>query len=280
MRYRGYRLQRFFAGLALAVLASAMAPTVVFAEEPDPNLAFPEKFAFRLASYYIENADTTIAVLTDIGLGTAVDFKQDLGGEDRQTVPRIDLFYRINDRHRLEFSYFSYQRDGRKLLQIDIKWEPFEFSIGETLVTEINYDLYRIGYAWSFYRSPKVELSLSTGLNFTQYSFKYQLAGGGSGDVKKVNAPLPMVGLSLGYAINSNWSVHYLAESFFIELNDVNDGSLLNYELSLQYRFLKHYQLGIGVTRTSLDVTAGSDDGILNVIDRHEAYMIYLGFHL
>jgi len=73
-----------------------------------------------------------------------------------------------------------------------------------------------------------VELSLSAGLNFTTYDFEYELSDGSKNDVSDVTAPLPMYRLRMSYAFNPNWLVHYVAESFFIELVDNLRASLLN----------------------------------------------------
>lgn len=254
--------------------ATAAAPT------GDDNFAFPETFLFRLSSYRVEDADTTLAVLSDEGIGTAISFREDLGGDDTLTIPRLDMYYRFNERHRIEFSHFKTKRDGNQTLTIEISIEGEEITIGETVISSIDYEMYRLGYAYSFYHSDTVELSLSTGLNFTTYEFEYRTADNRTGGSSDASAPLPMFGLSMGYAINQNWSVHYLSETFFIELGDDLKGALLNYELSVQYRFLKHYLLGLGLTRLSTDLSAKDDDWAGRIDDSHNGILLFAGFTL
>ena len=147
------------------------------------------------------------------------------------------MYYRFNERHRIEFSTFSMDRDGTKILELEVDIEDQTFSIGEQLTSDISYELYRLGYSYSFFHSDKVELAVSVGLNITKYEFDFENADGTKTSKSDATAPLPMFGLRVGYAINSNWSMHYLAESFFIEIEDTYKGSLLNNEVNLQYRF-------------------------------------------
>lgn len=219
------------------VLISGLLTGKTTAAESVKNVAFPDKSMVRLSYIAIDNAETSVSILSSAGLGTRVSFNDDLGVEDSATIPRFDAYYRFNDRHRIEFSHFRMDRSGRKTISIDITLGEQTYSIDDTLVSEIQYQLTRIGYAYSFYRSPKVELSLSTGLYITDYDLSYAFSDGTSADSTGVTAPLPMFGFRGAYAINSNWSIHFLTESFFIDFDNVLKGVLLSAETSTEYKF-------------------------------------------
>ena len=244
------------------------------------NYAFPEKFTLRLASYSVEDADTDIAVRDENGIGTSVSFAKDLGGDTSTTIPRIDAFYRFNERHRVDMTNFKIERDGRRVLRIDIDWDDQNYTIGETVVTDISYELFKIGYGYSFYHSRDVELSLTAGLNITSYEFEYELADGSEADSSDVSAPLPMFGLRMSYAITPRWSIHYLAETFFIEIGDELEGAFLNYELDLQFKAHKNFMLGLGFTRLSIDLEADDVEWRGSINDSHRGYLFYLGYQI
>ena len=239
-----------------------------------------ENFMIRLVSYSVENADTDMTVLSDDNIGTGFSYADDLGGDTRTIVPRLDMYYRFNDRHRIEFSSFKYERDGRQLLAIDIDIEDQTYSIGETVVSDITYELLKIGYAYSFYHSTEVELSFTAGLNITSYDFNFELADGSQADSSRVNAPMPMFGLRMSYAINPRWSVHYLAETFFIEVGDSLEGAFLAYELDLQYRFSNNFTLGFGVSRFSMDLDANDDDWNGKIADSHRGVLLFASYYI
>ena len=275
-----YGKKELCAGL-IFLLLSGLSP-LVLAEEEERKFAFPEKFSFRLAGYSVERADTTVSVARNdtIGLGAGISFSQDLGGDDTAEIPRVDMYYRFNERHRIEFSHFSIDRAGRRILSLEIDVEDLNFSVGETVISEINYDVTRLGYGYSFYHSESVELAISAGLNFTGYEFDITNSDGSSRNQSDVSAPLPMFGLRLGYAINERWSIHYLSETFFIEIEDEIRGSLLNYELNVQYRFPKHVIVGLGMTRVGAELEANDSDWRGRISDTHRGYLLFVSYYI
>ncbi len=52
------------------------------------------------------------------GLGTVIDYQRDFGGESGDTIPRIDAYYRFNEKHRIDFTSFSIDRNGTRTLEL------------------------------------------------------------------------------------------------------------------------------------------------------------------
>lgn len=266
-------------GLAI-VAATILAGSAPFADSAAAadRLAFPEKFMLRLAYYSVRRADTDLAVLSSQNIGTGFSFVDDLGGDDRVDVPQFDGFYRLNNRHRLEFGSARISRDGRNLLTIDLDIGDQSFSVGDTVISDIDYELFKLGYAYSFYRSPQVELSLTTGLHLTTYEFDYELVDGTSADSADASGPLPMFGLRVGYAIDRRWSLHYLAEVLFVEAGD-GDGSFQNYEVNLQYIVNDRVVVGTGLSRFSMDLTSDDSDWNGRIADTHQGIKVFGGYY-
>ena len=276
-------LIKAFAGSVVAVfIASVMATGNVNAAEDDTlAVAFPDKYMVRIGSYIVDGADTQFSVTSDIGgLGTVIDYSRDLGGESRETIPRIDAYYRFNPRHRIDFTAFSIDRQGSRTLAIDppITIDGVDYS-GGTLNSEIKYTLYKLGYAYSFYHSSKVELSITAGLNFTDYDLQFSDTTGANTSTAGVTAPLPMIGLRMGYAITPKWSVNYVAESFFIDINDKLRGALINYELNTEYKLFKHFAIGAGFARIGSSLEVNDNDWKGSVSDSYRGYTIFGTFY-
>ena len=264
-----------FTSASLLIGASQLLACTANAQEAR-SVAFPDKYMIRLGSYFVSRADTDITVFTSGGIGTSVNFTRDLGGETRASVPRIDGYYRFNDRHRLEFGSFTVDRSGTTTTTVTI---GDEVLMG-TITSNIEYTTSKIGYAYSFYHSPQVELSLSGGLNITDYNLSYSGDGIGSGSGSNgVTAPLPVFGLQMSYAISPKWSVRYISESFFIEIEDKLKGTLLNYELDIEYKMTKHLAIGAGITRVSTDFQVKDDDWDGGFNDSHRGSLLYGSFY-
>ena len=251
--------------------------SMAIANESTENLtaAFPDKYMIRLSSYFVDKATTNITILSDAGIGSGINFKDDLGGKDTDSIPRLDAYYRFNNKHRMDFTAFSVDRPGSKTLTVDLTIGDETYNATETLTSKIKYTVYKLGYAYSFYHSQDVELSLLAGLSFTSYDISYSLDNGSQADTSNVTAPLPTFGLSMGYKINPNWSVHYKSESFFIELNDSIRGALLNYELDIEYKLFKNFAIGAGVSRISTDVEIKKNNWKGSIEDSHRGLLLY-----
>ena len=123
--------------------------------------------------------------------------------------------------------------------------------------------------------SPKVELSLSAGLNITSYDLKFATASGGSAESAGVTVPLPVFGLRMGYAITPKWSVRYVAETFFIDIEDKFTGALLSYELSTEYRLFKYFAVGAGLAKLAISADIKDDDWLGSVSDSYRGYSLF-----
>ena len=268
------------ASIVAAIITLGMATGSAVAAEDEPaTVAFPDKYMLRLGAYFVDGSDTQFSVSSPIGLGAVIDYQRDLGGENRDTIPRIDAYYRFNDRHRIDFTSFSIDRKGSRTLAIDIKIGDEEYFKEETINSDIKYTLYKLGYGYSFYHSPKVELTFTAGLNITSYDLRFSDTTGGNAEAAGFTAPLPMFGLRMGYAITPKWSVQYVVESFFIEFEDKLKGSLVNYELNTEYRLFKNFAIGAGLARMGTNIEVNDDDWKGQVSDSYRGYTLFGTFY-
>lgn len=278
--FKKYFIKAFAAPVATVVIATGLMTGSVNAAEEEAAVAFPDTWMIRLGTYIVDGSDTQFSVVSDIGVGTVIDYSRDLGGESRDTIPRIDAYYRFNPRHRIDFTAFSIDRAGSRTIAIDPPIEiGDEVYSGGTLNSEIKYTLYKLGYAYSFYHSSKVELSITAGLNMTSYDLKFEDDTGTQVETADVTAPLPMFGLRMGYAITPKWSVNYVAESFFIDLEDKLRGALINYELNTEYKLFKHFAIGAGLARIGSSLEVNDDDWKGSVSDSYRGYTIFGTFY-
>jgi hypothetical protein len=275
-----YRISRLILTLLPITLMSGLSTSNTIAAETTKNPAFPEKIMLRLSSYAVNQVSTDITVLSSAGVGTIFSFDEELGGEDSATIPRFDAYYRFNERHRIDFSSFRIDRDGLKtLIGTGITIGDEVFLVNETIKSELNYSLSKIAYAYSFYHSPSVEMSFTAGLNITDYEFNYSLEDGSNASVNGASAPLPMFGLRMGYAINKNWSVNYISESFFIEIENEFKGTFLNYELDIEYKFDNKLAIGAGLVRSSLDLEVEDSDWNGSIVDSYRGMLLYAAYY-
>ena len=264
--------------LCVAIATTSVINNAI-ADDEAQVYAFPDSWMIRLGAYVVDGSNTQVSVNSALGLGAVIDYQKDLGGEDSDTIPRIDAYYRFNERHRIDFTSFSIDRKGQRTLAIDIDIGDETFSANETINSDIKYTLYRVGYGYSFYHSPKVELSLAAGINITEYDLSFSTDDGAKAESAGVTVPLPVIGLRMGYAITPKWSVRYVSEAFFIEIDDKFRGAILNYELNTEYKIFKHFALGVGIARIGINAEVDDDDWRGQVTDSYRGYNVFGTFY-
>ena len=261
------------------VISTSVLNHAIAEDDPERVFAFPDKWMIRLGAYIVDGAKTQFSVTSDLGIGALIDYQKDLGGEDSDTIPRIDVYYRFNERHRIDFTSFSVDRKGTRTLSIDFTIDGQDYNIGETVDSDIKYTLYRLGYGYSFYHSPKTELTLTAGLNFTSYDLKFALDDGSKSESAGVTVPLPVIGLRMGYAITPKWNVRYVSEVFFFDIDDSFRGAILNYELTTEYRLFKYFALGAGVARIGVNAEVDDDDWRGTISDSYRGLNLFGTFY-
>ena len=245
--------------------------------ESSADESYPDKFKILLGAYIVDDTNTEVAINSPIGnIGTTINMQRDLGADDKLSVPRLDGYYRFNDKHRLDFSWFNVAREGTKTTTFEIKVGDETFAVNDVVVSKVDTTFLKLAYGYSFYKSPKVELSFIAGLNMLDYSVVVDNQTTGRVEAADVTAPLPVFGLSMAYAISPRWLVHYKVETFYIELDNEIRGSLLNTELGVEYRLFKNMGLGLGLSRFALDAKVNTSSYSGSLADLYRGANFYV----
>ena len=277
MRFTKRYMRSMVTSLLAAIVISASISNSAIAEDEAAVYAFPDRWMIRVGAYFINHADTSFSIVSDLGgLGTTIDYDKDLGGEDRATIPRLDAYYRFNHRHRIDLTVFSVNRTGTRTVSFNPPLVIGDQTYsGETVNSDLKYTLYKVGYVYSFYHSSKVELGVSAGLNITNYDLKIQVVDGSKAEAADTTLPLPVFGLRMGYAITPKWYVHYVAESFIIQVDNSFKGALFNYNLSTEYKLFEHLALGAGFARIGMQADIDKDNWSGGMSDSYSGFTLF-----
>ncbi len=246
---------RFFNFLLLTVLIAAICP--VHAEK-----AVADRFKIAIGGYTLSRYDTAMS-LSEPNLGVGISIRPDdtLGLERKQTVLQLGGYYRFSKKHALTYSWYSISSQGSKSLEEEFDWidengDPITIPVGASVNTSIDYDIYKVGYLWSFYHTDKVELSAGAGLHVTRIAVGLQTDTTSSGiDAEDVaiTVPLPVFSFRLGYNITPKFSWGLQTEAFALKYDEW-DGVFTESSLAMEYRVFKNISLGIGLSSNSLKI--------------------------
>jgi hypothetical protein len=205
-------------------------------------------------------------------IGTTLNFEDDLGLDESNTVYRFDGHYRFAARHRIEFSYFDLTRDGKVITGFPILVDDTFFPPGSRLRTDLDYQVYKLAYAYSVWQTDTIDVSLSGGLYSFELGLSMRAAGGEREDDDNFHT-FPMFGLHGEYRMSKRLFLASSFEYFIIDENDF-EGELTDALISLEYRLFKHAGLGVGYNRVTVFAEDSNSDDKLDY--KYDGILAYL----
>lgn len=263
----------------LAISGLSASSFLVHAEED-----LKDTFKIAIGGYSITNYDSSMS-LTDMNIGVGVSLvpEDTLGWDTRQSVFRIDGHYRFSNEHSLIYSWYRITTDSSKVLSEDIEWvdengDTITIPTGASVSSGLEYDIYKIGYLWSFYHSDKVELAAGAGLHVTRIAVNLIADTTSSGiDATNVRTtmPLPVLSFGLKYHMTPRWSWYLKSEYFSLSYDDWN-GVYSDGQLGVEYRAFDNFALGMGISGNSLKIEEETSDYKFTYDNRVTGLLVYL----
>ena len=185
-------------------------PTAALAQDADDWTKWPlgHRFTITLGAYF-PYLDTKVRVDSTSGLiGTTIDFEQNLGMSDTDSLPTVSFAWRFARKHHLGVAYFELNRSGSEVTQTEIRIGDKVFNVNLPVSSFFDAEVLAVAYGYSVIFDAKKELALSFGLSIQDLTFGLQGNPSGAQIVQErsdLTAPLPTFGLLGGYAFTDKW---------------------------------------------------------------------------
>ena len=228
-----------------------------------------ERFKLRIGGFLISSFDTTARFdSTRYPIGTLIDLEENFNLDSSETVLRIDGFYRFNNRHRIDWTWYSSRRSGTAVADK-------EYTIGDPddpeggfiipkdarISTNWNYDLLKVGYAYSFLNKRKYEMFIGAGLNIRNIDididYQVSLAPFSESDSFDGDGIVPLPAAVIGgrWHFTDKWQSIFRYEIFLLELGDYR-GSQQDFQLLLEHSTFKYVGFGLGINTVDINIRA------------------------
>jgi len=237
-----------------------------------------DKFKINMGTMLVTSYETEMQLTPkNTPISVRINSNDQLGMESETNVFRLDGYYRFNNTHSIDISYFSVKSEGGKVLTAAIEWDDKTIVVGTTVDSHFDMDVYKINYRYSFYHNEKVELALTTGFHITTIDFG--LSASGITDEKVgVTIPLPVVGFAGEYTIiDKRLFVEYKTDYFFLKYDDYR-GRLVSSSLSLEYRFVDNVGIGIGYNSNKIFIAMDDGDKRFEAENDLTGVMFYMSY--
>lgn len=256
----------------LISLLPALLSLPALAEETPPY----DSWVLRLGGNYVFNGETFLNINRADGvIGTTVDTERDLDTNDATWTWRADLAWRFAPNHTLELGYYNFELDGSKDLSREIVVRNQTFTVGSAVDTNLEFEVMRLEYIYSFYRNEKVDLGVGAGIYAVGSDLTIAARGIGQQESADVTAPLPVAGFRMQYRATPKVDVIAAYDVFFINQNDYS-GSMSDFRVLLEHRTTKHLGFGIGLDHFALNAQLSDDEWDGAVATNWNGAMVYL----
>ena len=234
----------------MALLATMLAaPVTNAADHTDDD----ERFSLSIGVFIADRDNGTRIDASNGDRGTEVDIENDLGLENSSTVFRLDGYYKFNDRHRIDFSWFDLSRTATNQITGDIDWNDTTFPAGTTLDSTFDLDIYKLAYTWSFMRRDKGFLGATAGVYVMDFATILDGRVINQREIADATAPLPVVGLRGEYDFSDKWTFRASGEVFGFRFED-SDGLLVDVYAGIDYQLFNNAAIGLGLNAVHFDI--------------------------
>ena len=228
-----------------------------------------DKFELAAGGYAVFQYDSVVSLTeTNVGVGISFRPRDTLGLEGEQTVFRLDGRYRFKPNHALKFSWYRLSSNNNKTLIDDIDWVDGDgttvtIPAGTSVSSSLGYDIYKVGYLWSFYRSDKVELAAGAGLHLADIGLELSVeAGLFDSQLRSATSdvPMPVVSFGLEYSVTPKFEWYLDAQLFALDLGEWR-GVYSDFQLGVTYQLFEHVGAGAALGSNNLQIVREYDNG-------------------
>ena len=261
--------------VTFAASAGMFLPGLVAGQAPGWTVhpGLQDRWSLEIGAY-APNVKTSASLdSTTTGRGTTVNFEEDLGLSDRKTMGSVLARLRLGERWRIEAEYFVLDRSGTRAINRTINWGGTVYPVGVVVNSEFNSDVYRLSGGYSFVKDAQKEFGVALGLHVTDFAISLAAAGAGA-RAGEALAPLPTLGLYGAYAFTPKWLLSGRVDYFSLQYEQY-DGSLINFTAGIDYRFSRHFGVGLGYRYVDYDVNVTKTNFTGNISYKFSGPMLY-----
>jgi hypothetical protein len=223
-----------------------------------------EKFNLNVGAF-LSSTDSSLRIGT--GVGIDLDMEELLGLDTTSTVFRVDGYWRFSDnrRHRADFTWFAFRRDGTNEIGEDFNLELpdgdiVEIAAGTKIKSNFDLDIFQAAYSYSFIQDDRLDLAAMVGFYVMPIDFGLEVTGLVDKEGQQnFTAPLPVVGLRVDVAIAPKWYFRSGAQVFYLEYEQFT-GSLIETRAAVEYNPWQHVGVGLGLDVLRFNLDADGED--------------------
>lgn len=239
--------------LVLARSVSAQERTV-----PEHPMMTDRFFIGAGAQWTDSNVQASLNSTGTLGLGSVIDFEDNVGLDETNIVGLFMLSMRLSERWRIEIEYSKLDRDKEKQTMRTIDWGDLNIPVNTVTRATFNVEDARISVGYSFFRTKDKEVGIGLGAHYARIEAGLSTANFGS-QFAKESAPLPVITLYAKVALTDRWLLGVRADRLSLDTGDIK-GDVFSSALQFVYQPWRHFNIGFGYGITNFQLESISED--------------------
>lgn len=199
-------------------------------------------------------------------LGTPIYDHATLGLTNQAYQPRIELMFRMEQRHRLRVDFFDLRRSAEKVVNQTLQFGDEQYAVNSLVQSQLNWRQMDLTYTYSFLRGETYELGFGPGFHMIEAeATAFEPSTSQRADFSGAG-PFATLALDGTWRPFKKWSLNVRGQYMHVTVSSVG-GSLGIYHADVQYRAARNFALGAGYERqnTELDVRHQDPSGFLHL---------------
>lgn len=216
--------------------------------------------------FYLRGAYFNAAVTTDVRLdasngtpGTLLSAEDDLGLDDQIDQARLEVMFRMRERHKLRVDAFRTRRDGDVVLNRPIIFGDNVYAVNDRVISKADWQMLGFTYTYSFLRKEKFELGAGLGLHVLEAEARGEVRARNIREEGSGVGALPSIAVDGTWRISKRFSLNGRGQYFSANVSDFS-GSMADYHLDVQYRWRQNFAVGLGYSLIDINVESDSQD--------------------
>ena len=176
-----------------------------WAPKPRPNVV-EDRFRVEV-NLFGASATTQMRVDESPTLpGTQISAEDDLGLEDFELLPQVELTLLPGERHLVRLSAFAMHRSANKFIEREISFDNEDYVIGERVDSLLNLTMFGLTYGYRFVVHRRGEISATFGLQIADVEANAVVRSRVVRESESGVAPLPLLGFEGRFDFTARWA--------------------------------------------------------------------------
>ena len=243
--------------LARCLIAGAVAVCAVVPAAATEALAGGEETLRVAVGGILTRFDSNVRVNGAVNDGSLIDLERD--GLDKKTENLVlSATWRPASRHRISATYFGTKRSGGRVLENDIEIGDELVPAGSSLDIAAKERYLFADYAYSFVKTPDVEIAGVLGLYASRFSFDLSAKTAEAEprsvtNTSSTTVPLPLIGASVDWYAAPRLQLNASLTGLKAKIGDI-DGSVWLLNAGAEYMVMKNVGVGLSFLHTGVNV--------------------------